>query len=430
MLLTYYLMKISMPRTIKMIRMTIAGVLIGAGIAIHAHASAVVPIANRLAGKILLQVERNGEAWYVHPTHHTRYYFGRPRDALTIMRQQGLGISNRDLFRLFGIPPSSPPAPVYITKSVVLAQRLAGRILLQVEAHGEAYYINPKDLRGYYLGSPADALRVMQTLGEGIRDNDLAQIPVAIPGTSGFTAPHSVLPPLTTPPSIISVTTPSGSSDIKITDFLLWSNAHGIEIVGIHKTTDHFYYQGGKPEDFSDPKDVPNLLEVADGLYQIPENIIAVLKGKTLYVSHLNGRGYAVLGSWPEQNILAGMNRGVILEQQLKKENVVHEIGHILDYHGIRGMYEDPQNLFANLEPLRKEIFSVSFPYDPALVAPPVGYLNVYSTANDAENFAEHFASYVFRAQDFRVRAKRDEILQRKYDFFKNNLFGGREYAL
>jgi len=53
--------------------------------------------ANRLSGKILLDVERNGEAWYVYPVDNHRYYLGRPNDAFNIMRNLGLGISNENL---------------------------------------------------------------------------------------------------------------------------------------------------------------------------------------------------------------------------------------------------------------------------------------------------------------------------------------------
>jgi hypothetical protein len=49
------------------------------------------------AGKIFLQVEQNGEAWYVNPDDSKRYYLGRPQDAFNIMRSLGLGITNIDL---------------------------------------------------------------------------------------------------------------------------------------------------------------------------------------------------------------------------------------------------------------------------------------------------------------------------------------------
>lgn len=119
-------------------------------------------LAARLKGRILLQVETNGEAWYVSPENEERYYLGRPDDAFQLMRELGLGVSNVD-FANFG---EYAPA------------RLAGRILLKVEANGEAYYVNPVDLKMYYLGRPADAFQVMRNLGLGISNGNLEQVRV------------------------------------------------------------------------------------------------------------------------------------------------------------------------------------------------------------------------------------------------------------
>lgn len=55
-----------------------------------------------------------------------------------------------------------------------------GKILLQVQANGEAWYINPVDGKRYFLGRPADAFALMRSLGLGITDADLNQIPSAI----------------------------------------------------------------------------------------------------------------------------------------------------------------------------------------------------------------------------------------------------------
>ena len=57
-----------------------------------------------------------------------------------------------------------------------LAERLSGRILLQVEEKGEAYYINPVDLKMYFLDRPADAFVIMRNFGLGITNNDLNKI--------------------------------------------------------------------------------------------------------------------------------------------------------------------------------------------------------------------------------------------------------------
>jgi hypothetical protein len=117
-----------------------------------------------LTGRILLQVEDKGQAWYVNPNNNQRYYLGRPDDAYRIMKDFGLGASNKDISAFL-----SSSAPV----------RLAGRILLQVEDKGQAYYVNPLDLQLYYLGRPNDAFNVICSLGLGISNTNLAKIVIA-----------------------------------------------------------------------------------------------------------------------------------------------------------------------------------------------------------------------------------------------------------
>ncbi len=126
-------------------------------------------LSSQLSGRILLSVEQNGEAWYVNPTELKRYFLGRPDDAFRIMRQLGLGITNSDFQQ---IAASNNP----VTGNTALAKRLSGRIIIEVEKNGEAWYINPLDLKKYYLGRPADAFAVMRQLGLGIRIRDLALI--------------------------------------------------------------------------------------------------------------------------------------------------------------------------------------------------------------------------------------------------------------
>lgn len=129
-------------------------------------------LAERLSGKILLQVEKNGEAWYVYPETKERYFLGRPSDAYDVMRQLGLGISNADLSLI-------PEVGTNAKGNKALRQRLAGRILLQVESHGEAWYVHPDTQTREYLGRPEDAFKIMREHGLGIADLDLVSIPVA-----------------------------------------------------------------------------------------------------------------------------------------------------------------------------------------------------------------------------------------------------------
>lgn len=173
----------------------------------------------QLKGKILLQVEQNGEAWYVNPADEKRYYMGRPADAFNLMRGLGIGITNENLEKIQIVDAnlsgtdsdndglsdmiedaigsdknkSDSDGDGYDDKSEILngynpngsgklnldinfANNQKGKILLQVEAHGEAWYINPDDGKRYFLGRPADAFSVMRSLGLGIKDSDLEKI--------------------------------------------------------------------------------------------------------------------------------------------------------------------------------------------------------------------------------------------------------------
>ncbi len=158
--------------------------------------------ANSLAGRILLQVEKNGEAYYYHPEKLELFYLGRPNDAFTVMREQGIGISNENLLKIpvadtsalrntfervdndndgfndyteliNGYNPYGANKLVYDSNFV---KRSAGKIFLQVEANGEAWYINSQDNKRYFLGRPSDAFEIMRTLGLGISNENLDKL--------------------------------------------------------------------------------------------------------------------------------------------------------------------------------------------------------------------------------------------------------------
>lgn len=129
-------------------------------------------VAGRVSGDIVLDVFNNGEAWYVYPGNERRFYLGRPDDAFDIMRFLGLGITNTNLDKI-------PTNTESDEGDLALRQRLSGYILLQVEEHGEAWYVYPGDLKRYYLGRPSDAFAIMTNLGLGITPTDLAQIPIS-----------------------------------------------------------------------------------------------------------------------------------------------------------------------------------------------------------------------------------------------------------
>lgn len=119
-----------------------------------------------LRGRVLLQADDKGQAWYINPLDGKRYSLGRPDAALKVMRSLGLGVKSDklDAWRKYRAP-----------------RAYSGRIVLDVENLGEAYYINPLDQKLYFLGSPAQALEVMSALGLGVYTADLNRIALAVP---------------------------------------------------------------------------------------------------------------------------------------------------------------------------------------------------------------------------------------------------------
>ncbi|MDD4900756.1 MAG: hypothetical protein PHS62_01420 [Patescibacteria group bacterium] len=121
-------------------------------------------LATRLKGKILLQVEDKGQAWYVEPKIGERHYMANGDEAYNIMRNLGVGITTKDLER--------------IQNNKNAAVKHSGKIFLQVESHGEAYYV---DFSGnlHYLKNGAEAFNVMRNLGLGITNSNLEKISIS-----------------------------------------------------------------------------------------------------------------------------------------------------------------------------------------------------------------------------------------------------------
>ena len=184
------------------------------------HSSA-VDIQTFLSGKILIQVESHGEAWYVNPANGKRYFLGRPNDAFSIMKKLGRGINNSDINKIqIGLIDSKnydsdqdgltdlmeeaigtdkykkdSDGDGYDDKTEIIngynpaglgkmpinnkfTSANSGSIFLQTEKNGQAWYVNPTDNKRYFLGRPDDAFDIMKRIGLGITNSNLEKIAI------------------------------------------------------------------------------------------------------------------------------------------------------------------------------------------------------------------------------------------------------------
>lgn len=136
-------------------------------------------IYNSVKGKIILKVEENGEAYYVSPNKQEMYFLSRPVIAFQVMRKQGIGITNKDLEKIpvaSFCPGYAPLCDNLSAHDLNFAKKQNGKIFLQVEEKGEAWYVNPNNSMRYFLGRPADAFNVMRNLGLGISNGNFENL--------------------------------------------------------------------------------------------------------------------------------------------------------------------------------------------------------------------------------------------------------------
>lgn len=129
---------------------------------------------NDLKGKIILRVEAKGEAYYIHPEKQKMYYLGRPADAFQVMREQGIGITTYNLERIrmpYDCSDYNPNCNVS-EENTTFANKQKGKIFLQVEKNGEAWYVDTINSRRHFLGTPVNAFGIMREQGLGISEDD------------------------------------------------------------------------------------------------------------------------------------------------------------------------------------------------------------------------------------------------------------------
>lgn len=172
----------------------------------------------KLAGKLLLRPEKNGESWYINPDKFKIYYLGQAYEAFQIVSKQGVGISDNNLDKIAissfsdgidsdkdGLSDSledalgtdknnkdtdgdsyfdgleidnnySPFRKGKLDLDNNFASKQLGRFLIQTDNNGELWYVNPDDGLRYYISSSDSLFKVVSKVGLGVSETDFQEL--------------------------------------------------------------------------------------------------------------------------------------------------------------------------------------------------------------------------------------------------------------
>ncbi len=178
-------------------------------------------------------------------------------------------------------------------------------------------------------------------------------------------------------------------------------------------------------------EEVVNREFITRGLRALPLSMVKIYRGKAIYLTNLKGRSYSV--GMPISNAVykgfAGMQTGIFVEHrtgELTTHNLVHELGHVIDYSVIVGRYGTYFHAYQcpACRELKEDKDRVFGEGDSAVPQTDHGYVSSYSKTNAQESFAEHFAFYILEQERFRMQAEKEQSaghpeLMAKYRFLE-----------
>lgn len=130
-------------------------------------------LTKKMYGKMLLDVEGNGEVYYVDPVTGGKEYLANGFSAYRLLERRALGITEDNFAKLIQGDAKEDSS---VCEESEMGKRLQGRIVLRVEKNGEAYWINPNNCRAYYTGTYDAAYRLMKNYSLGIKKQLLAKV--------------------------------------------------------------------------------------------------------------------------------------------------------------------------------------------------------------------------------------------------------------
>lgn len=190
------------------------------GLAIRPLPSRASSLAYNLRGNFLLEVEAQGQAWYLDTENTLRHYLPNNHQAIINLRDLSLGMTNLDLAKIpialnprfiildsdsdglddrveiaIGSDPLQKDSdhdgyedglelsqhfnilgPGRAPIDAIFRDRFLGRIIIQVESHGELWYVNPSDGLRYLIADQKDLTNIIKYLAKGIIRTDINNI--------------------------------------------------------------------------------------------------------------------------------------------------------------------------------------------------------------------------------------------------------------
>lgn len=115
---------------------------------------------------------------------------------------------------------------------------------------------------------------------------------------------------------------------------------------------------------------------------------------------------------------------------------IIHEFAHIIDISYFDSIDFSEKSNFKDgnmdifLDDLSVNFYSISWKNNTEwkTTTKQEDFLSTYARTDPFEDFADAFLYYVKNGENFRNLIKDNKVLEKKYNFIKNNIFGGKEF--
>jgi len=116
---------------------------------------------------------------------------------------------------------------------------------------------------------------------------------------------------------------------------------------------------------------------------------------------------------------------------------LIHELGHVIDLGGLTSInggasaFTDKTKTFFKDDP-SVDFYSLSWKTSDTKKnnVVPKDFVSGYAMTNCFEDFAESFLFYRMHGEKFRYLGESSDVLREKYDFFKEQVFEGKEFQI